>query len=87
MMQTFKADILHETKMLQVLFSRIAAPGSKYFVELKLDDSVVAHFEMQKDQFNKWKVTTPVHGWVLQLENQLAQVIIKNNFITAVQPY
>lgn len=86
-MTNFKAQLLHGRKMLQVQFNRVAAPGSKYFVELSLDNAIVACFEMQKDQFNKWKVTMPVHDWVLELESQLAQVINRNNSLAAVKPY
>ena len=85
-MFNFKIHLLHETKLLQAHFSMIAAPGSKYFVEMTSDDTIVASFEMQKDQFNKWKVTNPVYDWVLSLENQLAHAIHRNHLITAVKP-
>jgi hypothetical protein len=82
----FKVHILHESKLLQAHFNRIAAPGSKYFVEVTANDTIVARFEMQKDASEKWKVLRPVHDWVLTLENQLAHAIYKNNVMTPVKP-
>ncbi len=81
-MVNFKAHVLYGTKLLQVQFSRIAAPGSKFFVEMSSEGELVACFEMQRDQFNKWKVTNPVHEWVLTLENQLAHAIHNNHLIS-----
>lgn len=58
----------------------------KYFVEVTSGEFVVASFEMQKDHFNKWKVTHPVPEWMINMESHLAQVIARNQF-TALAEY
>jgi hypothetical protein len=78
----FSTQILHGHKLLNVRFNKVACPSGKYFIEVNAGDSVVASFEMQKDNYSKWKVTQPVPQWVIDLEFQFAQAITENNFIT-----
>lgn len=79
---SFTTHIPHENKLLDVRFHKVACPSGKYFVEINAGDAVVASFEMQKDHFNKWKVTHPVPQWVIDMEAHFAQVIAKNHFLT-----
>lgn len=78
-MNNFKINIPQGNKLFDFQFSKIACPASKYFVEVNLDKATVVSFEMQKDHYNKWKVTHPVPEWIINLELQLAQAIYKNN--------
>lgn len=79
----FTTHIPHENELLDVHFNRVACPSSKYFVEVNSGDDVIASFEMQKDHFNKWKVTQPVPQWVIDFESHLAQVIATNQFLAS----
>jgi hypothetical protein len=77
----FTTHIPHGSELLDVHFNRVASPSGKYFVEVNSGDDVIASFEMQKDHFNKWKVTQPVPQWVIDYEAHLAQVIATNQFL------
>ena len=79
-MNSFTTHIPHENKLLDVHFRKVACPMGKYFVEVNSGESIVASFEMQKDHYNKWKVTHPVPEWLINMEAHLAQVIAKNQF-------
>lgn len=78
---SFSTQISHDHKLLNIRFSKVACPSSKYFIEINSDESVVASFEMQKDHYSKWKVTNPVPQWVIDLESLLAQAITENQFV------
>ena len=82
-MNSFTTHIPHENKLLDVHFSEVACPIGKYFVEVNSGESVVARFEMQKDHYNKWKVTHPVPEWLINMEAHLAQVIATNHFLVS----
>ena len=77
----FTTHISHENKLLDVHFNKVACPSGKYFVEVNSDGVVIASFEMQKDHFNKWKVTHPVPQWIIDYEAHFAQVIAANQFL------
>lgn len=77
----FTTHIPHENELLDVQFNRVASPSGKYFVEVNSNGKVIASFEMQKDHFNKWKVTHPVPQWIVDYEAHLAQVIATNQFL------
>jgi hypothetical protein len=49
------------------------------------EEFVVATFEMQKDHFDKWKVTNPVPEWIIRLEPEFAQAITKNQYATSAE--
>jgi hypothetical protein len=82
-MNRFTTHIPHGNKLLDVRFSEVACPVGKYFVEVNSGESVVASFEMQKDHYNKWKVTHPVPEWLINMEAHLAQVIATNHFLVS----
>ncbi|MGZ3923253.1 MAG: hypothetical protein ACXVBJ_05755, partial [Flavisolibacter sp.] len=62
---SFHLHIPYDGKLLNARFNRVACPIGKFFIEVKSEDFVVASFEMQKDHFNKWKVTHPVPEWII----------------------
>ena len=78
----FSTQISHGQKLLNVRFNKVACPSGKYFIEVNSQESVIASFEMQKDNHSNWKVTNPVPQWVIDLESQFAQVIIENQFVS-----
>lgn len=78
---SFTTHIPHENQLLDVHFNRVASPSGKFFVEINSGNSVIASFEMQKDHFNKWKVTHPVEQWIVDYEAHLAQVIATHQFL------
>lgn len=80
---SFTTHIPHKNELLDVRFNRVACPSGKFFVQVNSGDAVVASFEMQKDHFNKWKVTHPVPEWIIDYEAHLAQVIATNQFLAA----
>ena len=77
----FTTHIPYENELLDVSFNRIASPSGKYFVEVAKKGNIITSFEMQKDHFNKWKVTHPVPQWVVDYESHLAQVIATHQFL------
>jgi hypothetical protein len=77
---SFHLHIPYDDKILTARFNRVACPIGKYFIEVNSEDFVVASFEMQKDHFNKWKVTHPVPAWVIQLESEFADAISRNQY-------
>jgi hypothetical protein len=79
---SFSAQISHDHKLLNVQFNKVACPSGKYFIEVNSQESVIASFEMEKDNHSNWKVTNPVPQWIIDLEAQFAQAITKNNFLT-----
>jgi hypothetical protein len=81
----FTTHIPHDNQLLDVHFNRVASPSGKYFVEVNFGDDVIASFEMQKDHFNKWKVTHPVPQWIIDYEAHFAQVIANNQFLATAQ--
>ena len=81
----FTTHIPHDNQLLDVHFNRVASPSGKYFVEVNFGDDVIASFEMQKDHFNKWKVTHPVPQWIIDYEAHFAQVIATNQFLTTAE--
>lgn len=83
----FTTHIPHENELLDVNFNKVACPSGKYFVEVISGDSTIASFEMQKDHFNKWKVTQPVPQWIIDYEAHFAQVIATNQFRAAQAVY
>ena len=76
----FTTHIPYENELLDVHFNRVASPSGKYFVEVNSGGNVIASFEMQKDHFNKWKVTHPVPQLVVDYEAHLAHVIATHQF-------
>jgi hypothetical protein len=84
-MNSFTTHIPHGNKLLDVHFSKVACPSGKYFVQVSSGESVVASFEMQKDHYNKWKVTQPVPEWLVNMESHLAQVIAGNQFAASAE--
>ena len=77
----FTTHIPRGNELLDVHFNKVACPSGKYFVEVNSGGDVIASFEMQKDHFNKWKVTQAVPQWVIDYEAHLAQVIATNQFL------
>ena len=81
----FTTHIPRGGQLLDVHFNRVACPSGKYFVEVNSGENVIASFEMQKDHFNKWKVTHPVPEWIIDYEAHLAQVIAAHQFLGTAQ--
>jgi hypothetical protein len=79
----FTTHIPRGNELLDVHFNKVACPSGKYFVEVNSGGNIIASFEMQKDHFNKWKVTQPVPQWVIDYEAHLAQVIATNHFLAS----
>ncbi|MGZ3845461.1 MAG: hypothetical protein ACXVBH_05370 [Flavisolibacter sp.] len=77
---SFHLHIPYDGKLLNARFNRVACPIGKFFIEVKSEDFVVASFEMQKDHFNKWKVTHPVPEWIIKLELEFADAITRNQY-------
>lgn len=84
-MNNFTTHIPHGNELLDVHFNKVACPSGKYFIEINSGESIIARFEMQKDHFNKWKVTQPVPQWVINMESHLAQVIARNHFVASAE--
>lgn len=83
MCMSFNTQIQYGNKMLDAQFNKVACPSGKYFIEVNNSaDDVIASFEMQKDHYNKWKITNPVPEWIIGLEVQFEQAIIENQFVT-----
>jgi hypothetical protein len=78
---SFHLRIPFDNKLLNVRFNKIASPSGKYFIDVNSDELIVASFEMQRDHFNVWKITNAVPEWIVGLESQFAQEIIKNHFL------
>ena len=78
---SFNLNIPLDDKLLNVRFNKIASPSGKYFIDVNSGELSVASFEMQRDHFNVWKITNAVPEWVVGLEPQFAQAIIKNHFL------
>lgn len=77
---SFSTQILHEHKLLNVQFNKVACPSGKYFIEVNSEESTIAGFEMEKDNHGNWKVTNPVPQWIVDLESRFAQAITENQF-------
>jgi hypothetical protein len=75
---SFTTRLLHRSLLLDVHFNEVAYPGSKYFAEVNTGSDVIVSFEMQKDQYNKWKVMHPVPQWIIGYEADLAETIAVN---------
>jgi hypothetical protein len=75
---SFSTHIPYGSRSLIARFNKVACPTGKYFIEVNSGDELLASFEMQKDNYNKWRVTNPVPHWIVDMESQFAQAITKN---------
>ena len=74
-MKSFDALIPFESKVLDVHFNTVVAPLNKYFIEVSFNNKFPVSFEMQIDQYSKWKILHPFPDWIMNLENLLANAI------------